>query len=143
MVILHWYKYLFYRVYEWRSHRPKTPISQPEFDAAWFIALANGFYIIAILAIGVAFSKKLPEILFQENIGITKLITFVTGVIFILFHGYIYVWSGNSKKIINEFKNTKSTRFGTFAVIFYIVFSYIFFVVSGLLLWPSIHAQLP
>lgn len=59
-------------------------------------------------------------------------------------HLYIYLWSGNSKKIIAEYdkSNYKPTKLGTFGVIFYMVFSYLLFVGAGILLAPSIRTHL-
>lgn len=135
MGILRWYRYLFYRVYLWRCSRPNTPISQPEFDAAWFIAIVNSLYLLAIAAIAVSFSPELKHDVFDENFTNTKLGVAIVGTISILLHGYLYVWNGSSKKIIKEFSNVRPTRSGTFAVIFYLIFSYVFMITSGILFY--------
>lgn len=142
-MILDWYKYLFYRVYKWRCRRPKTPISQPAFDTVLFISIADAFYVLAILAICTVFSNKLQHIFF-DDFGEKKIILYVIAIIFVLMHLYIYLWSGNSKKIIAEYdkSNYKPTKLGTFGVIFYMVFSYLLFVGAGILLAPSIRTHL-
>jgi hypothetical protein len=140
--IIYWYKYLFYRIYQWRVSRPKTFLSQPEIDATLLVALANMLYVVGALFLFTAFSRRLPSVLF-EDFGKTKVVVYCLAVVFALAHLYGYVWSGNSKKIIKDFEMRKNTKIGTFSVIFYIVFSYLFFIGTGFFLWPSINAWLP
>jgi uncharacterized membrane-anchored protein len=138
-----WYKYLFYRAYLWRrSAAPQTPISIPDFDAALIVAAATTLYLLGILAILAAFSNSFHH-LFLDDIGRTKVITFCFAVAMPLLHGYMLAWHGNLARITKEFKASKPTRFKTFGVSFYILFSFVFFMMAGLLLWPSINAQLP
>ena len=143
--MLRWYKYLFYRVYLWRTRRPKTIISRPALDAATFIAIANIFYLLGLMAVITAFSVKLQHAFFFNNFGEKKLLVGLACGAIGLIHFYLYVWSGNSKKIIAEYEKSQQifTKLGTFAVIFYMTFSYIFFVAAGVLLAPSIRAHLP
>lgn len=144
-MILDWYKYLFYRVYKWRSSRPKTIISRPELDAVTFIAISNIFYLMGLSAIFAAFSGSFGFSMFAEKIGETKIISGIIAIALFLLHVYAYIWSGNSKKIIAEYEksNYKPTKLGTFGVIFYMVFSYLLFVGVGILLTPSIRTHLP
>lgn len=142
MLIFRWYRYLFYRTYLWRCSRPKTSISRPAVDAALFIAFANICYALGIGFIFTAFFGTLFH-LFFDNIGRTKVVGFIFGVLIALFHIYVFVWNTSSKNIVNEFKNSNVTKLSTFAVLFYMVFSYFFFLASGLLLLPSIHERLP
>lgn len=95
-MILRWYKYPFYRVYLWRLSRP-SPISDPEFDAALLIAMANILYIIAFVEVFSAFSKPLQHLLY-DNFAHTKFLVAVFSVPFILVHGYLYAWSKKAKK---------------------------------------------
>ncbi|MGH8321665.1 MAG: hypothetical protein ACRESI_06905 [Gammaproteobacteria bacterium] len=143
-MILDWYKYLFYRVYEWRTRRPKTIIGRPELDAATFIAVADIFYLMGLMAIVTAFSANLQHAIFY-NFGEKKFVIGLAGGVVLLIHFYLYIWTGCSKKIIAEYEKSKQvfTKRGTFAVIFYMTFSYIFFIAAGILLAPSIRAHLP
>lgn len=144
VVILDWYKYLFYRVYKWRCSRGKTPISDPDVDAVFLITLANALFILGFLAIIIAFSKTLQYVFFND-FGKTKLILFGTAIMFFILHLYLYIWSGGSKKIIKSFDKSArpSSKLGTIAVVFYMIFCYFFFVFAGILLVPSIRVHLP
>lgn len=144
-MILDWYKYLFYRVYKWRCSRPKTIISRPELDAVTIIAASNIFYLMGLSAVFAAFSGSSGYSMFAEKIGETKIIGGIVALALFLLHVYAYIWSGNSKKIIAEYEkaNHEPTKLGTICVIFYMAFSYLFFVSAGILLAPSIRTHLP
>jgi hypothetical protein len=126
----------------WCCSRPQTPISEPDFDAALFIAIVNMLYLMGTLAVVTAFSKSMPRTFF-ENIGRIKLFGLIFAIGAFSLHEYFYVWSGNAKKIVKEFKNTNVTMLGTAAVLVYMVFAFIFFIAAGILLSPSVREQLP
>jgi hypothetical protein len=125
-----------------RYSRPQTRVSDPEFDAALLIAITNMLYLIGILGIISAFSNSLFDTFFK-NIGETKIYGMLFALGFFLLHEYFYVWNGNSKNIIKEFKNINIKKADSAAVIFYMWFAYVFVIASGLLFMPAVQAYLP
>jgi len=111
----------------WRLTQ-KSLGSGPEFDSALFIAVAHMLYAMGTITLLAIYFTPIKHLYDDKTTG--RILVIIIGILFIIIHEYLFLWNGNAKKIIYEYKDSRMTKFGGLIVTSFFLFSFIFIFIT-------------